>query len=436
MSNCFSNYLRGAKVSNMIPVYKSSFFSDVGTLAMNMALALFVLQMTGSSAALGITLLLSTIPYFLLSLFSGVISDNFNIKKIIIFCDVARLILILLFLLIILLFTFFYEQTSLVLFSINVLVTLISFFEVFQTNAYISILPSLTKKDEIIDVNTTLTILMELARIIGPLTGAVLYNYLGIEGVSLLVTILISLSIISGKKIESVNIVINKNKKNFLKILGNEMQGFKELIAFDVRVTSLYINGFATHLFLLPFIAIGMPYLLVVVLQGSSNEFGFIETIISIAGIVSLAFVPPFKKWGVSKNIFIGIIGMSVGAVLFVGLLSLGFINILIVNPMARIIYFSFCVFIIYFSFGYYGVYFSTFLQKNIPSQYIGKGMSLVMMFNSLGRIIGYSLYGILFGLPLIFPVSCLLLGMILKILIHFPFMKKEKEIGNHGKFN
>lgn len=84
-------------------------------------------------------------------------------------------------------------------------------------------------------------------------------------------------------------------------------------------------------------------------------------------------------------------------------------------------------MFVIYLCFGYYGVYFSSFLQQNISASNMSKGMSTVMMLNSLGRMLGFSLFGFLFSYSINMAVFVLIGGMILKVIIHIPFLVIEK---------
>ncbi|MEM5670316.1 MFS transporter [Bacillus cereus] len=105
--------------------------SRIGTLSFTAALSLYVLQITGNPGDLGLTLLMGTLPFFALGLLTGVICDRFDKKKIVVVCDIARIIIGALFLLSL----FFVEQEDQIS-IIYVVVILFSVFEAFYKQAF------------------------------------------------------------------------------------------------------------------------------------------------------------------------------------------------------------------------------------------------------------------------------------------------------------
>ena len=76
-----------------------------------------------------------------------------------------------------------------------------------------------------------------------------------------------------------------------------------------------------------------------------------------------------------------------------------------------------------------YGVYFVSFMHENVRSDMLGKGQSLVMVFNALGRILGFILFGMLFDQSLAAAVITFVVGMSLKIVVHMPFMAADRKL-------
>ncbi|WP_303973028.1 hypothetical protein, partial [Streptococcus merionis] len=205
----------------------------------------------------------------------------------------------------------------------------------------------------------------------------------------------------------------------------------KNLLKYDIRVTSLYFNGFTTHLFLTPFIGIGLPYIVKTIINGSDLQFGLLSTLTAVGGLLAVFLVKTLKSKNVSQSILLGILGMILGSMGFIFLIFPDVIVYLNQHTMLAIMILGLILLVIYTAFGYYGIYFSTFLQQTISSKTIGKGMSMIMLFNSSGRLIGYILFGYLFSRNLWLPVVLLLVGMLSKIFIHIPFLLHDKNEEN-----
>ena len=103
---------------------------------------------------------------------------------------------------------------------------------------------------------------------------------------------------------------------------------FWQLATKDVRLTSLLSNGFTTHLFMFPFIMIGLPYLITQTFSARPVEYGYLEAVCALGGILSLLVVPHTKPWGVSKSLLRGILGMVAGSAIFL---------LLLVGPVAEL---------------------------------------------------------------------------------------------------
>src|SRR6056297_4220036 len=87
-SNLLHNY-------NFILLFLGGFVSRIGNGIHYIALVWFVLDITGSGSATGLILLLSTLPGVIIGPFSGVIADKFDRKKLIVFMDILRGLIVL-----------------------------------------------------------------------------------------------------------------------------------------------------------------------------------------------------------------------------------------------------------------------------------------------------------------------------------------------------
>lgn len=119
--------------------------SLVGSNMQQFALSLYVLTITGSATIFASILSVSILPRLLLSPIAGVFGDWFNRKKTIVLLDFINGIILGIFALI------YITSGSLTVFLICILVILLEITEIFFNSAMSAVLPSLVKKDQLMD---------------------------------------------------------------------------------------------------------------------------------------------------------------------------------------------------------------------------------------------------------------------------------------------
>ncbi|MNI63253.1 hypothetical protein D3C73_1186110 [compost metagenome] len=146
----------------------------------------------------------------------------------------------------------------------------------------------------------------------------------------------------------------------------------------------------------------------------------------AICAIVVVIFIK--KRFNTSQNIGIGIIGMTATVLPYYALGNNNFLQLLAVNHLLPVIFFSIVTFAIYLAYNTYAIFFIAFYQKIIPTDMLGRYLSVTSLLYAIGRLIGYKMYGFLLDhTSLVVSVVILGLGMILKLLVHLPFMKYDK---------
>jgi len=361
----------------------SSIFGDI---LLNIGLALYVLKLTGSAGKFALILSVGLLPRVLLGLFAGAIVDRFDKKKIMILLDVARgIYLSILFML--------WLLGYMNLFLVYVTVVFFSVCSIFFNPCAITVLPSILKEEELVSGNSIMNVCIETISILAGIIAAGIYGIAGIGVIILLDAVTFLISAASEMLIDFKSSV-SKNKK--ATVLEDVIEGMKVFTS-DSRIVSLVINGTLTHLFLFPFIMIGIPYLLVTVLKCPDVYYGIVEAT-AAAGMVIAPFIVTMTKNKVNtaKGINVGIIGMMVAVVAFLPLINPDFVQMLMENKVYALLYFSIANLFMYLAFGYYVVFFVSFYQKNIPNEYLGRFGSTLSLLFSIGRIIGFSLFGFL----------------------------------------
>ena len=139
--------------------------SRLGDSLNTMALAWWVLQKTGSAAAMGGILICTTIPMLLCLLFSGVVVDRFPRVRLMLASDVLRAGLVLVI-------AFLVYQSWLQLWELFILSSLFGVVEAFFYPAYAALVPDLVASELLPSANSLRSISLKMAQIIGPGIGA------------------------------------------------------------------------------------------------------------------------------------------------------------------------------------------------------------------------------------------------------------------------
>jgi DHA3 family macrolide efflux protein-like MFS transporter len=156
--------------------------SRMGDSIDSIAVMWMVLELTGSTLLMGTVMLCNMLPNILLGPFAGVLADRFNRKKLMIFSDIARGLLV------------------------TVLATaLTSIFETAQHPARAAVRPSLVRIEDLITSNSMHSFSETAAQMIGLACGGAIVATLGIGGALLIdfLTFIISALLISSIKIPS-----------------------------------------------------------------------------------------------------------------------------------------------------------------------------------------------------------------------------------------
>lgn len=390
-----------------------------GTIFLNISLALYILALTGSATKFASVLSLGIIPHLLFGPLAGIAVDRMNKRTLILLLESGRAIC--------LLTLFFSSQLAPIQAEvIYVCVILFSACDVFAAPAYVTLLPAIVKVDELNDANAFDTTIVESIRVLAPLLGTVVYSQFGLGMVFLIHAALCLLSVAATCLIVLPPQIKKDSATTILHDLKTGLQSFTR----DTRIFSLVANGMLTHIFLFPFVLLGFPFLIKQVFIGSDLDFGMVESLQtagSLCSIVGVVFLQ--KRYTLPANIGIGILGLIVFVCPLLLLVHPEFFQTLSHHPLLVVGFFGAVSFLLFFAFGTYGVFFRTFYQQTIDPIMLGRFVSVMAMLFAVSRFAGFHLYGKLFdSYPLLYPIVILGVGMVLKLLMHVPFLQEEKK--------
>src|SRR5690554_5793651 len=149
--------------------------SLLGSNMQQFALSLYVLALTGSATIFASILSISILPRLLLSPIAGVFGDWFDRKKTIVILDFVNGAIIGIFALI------YIVNDGISIPMIYVLVILLETTEIFFHSAMSAVIPSIVKKEEMLDANSINSLVMNIGNILAPIIAAFLYGTFGMK---------------------------------------------------------------------------------------------------------------------------------------------------------------------------------------------------------------------------------------------------------------
>lgn len=361
--------------------------SIIGSGIQMIAIPLYILDITGSGAAMGIFTLLGMLPRLLAAPFAGVIGDRWNRKKIMVWTDFLRGFLILFLALL----SFNGTLTILILFIIQAIV---SVFDGFFGAATGAMLPDIVSEDNLRKANSVLGSVNSFSLIIGPILGGIIYGVLGItmvfflNGISFLISGISEIFIDYKVKFEKVG------KLNFKSFFTE----FKEGLSFIVKKRGLrYLFSFAMiiNFLLSPLFQVVEPYILRQIVKMSAQQYGFVQTFFTIGMLLGNIVLAVFLSKTKAKNLMV--MGISIESLMMLAFGILIFPNIL---SLFSIWNFFWITGIIYFTIGLFNTFvnvpINTNLQLMTPSNIRSRVFSAIEIFAQLMVPFGAVIYGFL----------------------------------------
>lgn len=397
------------------------FISLMGSGVQDIALPLFILDLTGSGTIMGTFMILSVAPRLVLYPFAGVVGDRVNRKWIMVSTDFGRGILIL----VLALLAAKNFVTIPVLFAAQIMISLMNALFRPATRA---MLPDIVKEEDLMQANSVVEVVDNFSYIVGPILGGIIYGIGGIKlaflinGLSFLGSGVSELFIRyqqKTKKLEKLTEVVTDFKEGIHFIRTH--RGLLILLVFALLINFLYN----------PIFGVFIPYVLRVVIQFSSEQFGLLQTSIVVGiliGNVILGML--FAKSTVEKMVTRSLIIRTGLLFIFVILIFPHTIQTLNHGSWAM-----FCaVFLAFILMGIFNAFVNTplsvGLQKLIPTEYRARVLSVGGLIAEGIVPIGYGIIGIALDRAPAYIIALFLSLLLLFVILLF-VLKYLKETWN-----
>lgn len=354
-----------------------------GNAILRFALALYVLDATGSAAVFGTVTAIAVIPTILLSPFGGILSDRVNRRNIMAALDFATAALALGLGLLL------SEENAVALITVTLL--LLSVIQACYTPSVNSSVPLLQAEGNLVKANAVVSQVSMLANLIGPVLGGVLYGFFGAMPIILVSGVCFFLSAVLELFIHIPFQPLDA-KTGILQIVKDDL---RESIRFmtreqpDILRITLMIAVYS--LFVVSTITVGLPYMIRTVLGLSSQLYGAAEGLMAAAGIAG-GIASGFLAGRLKTSRLYWLLVLSGAALVPVGAAFL-----LDCGPMTCYIVITICIMAMQLLIALFSIFMLSLAQGRTPSHLLGKMTAYIMTLTMCAQPVGQALYGVLF---------------------------------------
>lgn len=354
-----------------------------GNAILRFALALYVLDATGSAAVFGSVTAIAVIPTILLSPFGGILSDRVNRRNIMVALDFATAALALSLGLLL------SEENAVTLITAALL--LLSVIQACYTPSVNSSVPLLQAEENLVKANAVVSQVSMLANLIGPVLGGVLYGLFGAMPIILVSGVCFFLSAVLELFIHIPFQPLDA-KTSILQIVKDDL---RESIRFmtreqpDILRITLMIAVYS--LFVVSTITVGLPYMVRTVLGLSSQLYGAAEGLMAAAGIAG-GIASGFLADRLKTSRLYWLLVLSGAALVPVGAAFL-----LGCGPMTCYIVITICIMAMQLLIALFSIFMLSLAQGRTPSHLLGKMTAYIMTLTMCAQPVGQALYGVLF---------------------------------------
>lgn len=354
-----------------------------GNAILRFALALYVLDATGSAAVFGTVTAIAVIPTILLSPFGGILSDRVNRRNIMAALDFATAALALGLGLLL------SEENAVTLITVTLL--LLSVIQACYTPSVNSSVPLLQAEENLVKANAVVSQVSMLANLIGPVLGGVLYGLFGAMPIILVSGVCFFLSAVLELFIHIPFQPLDA-KTGILQIVKDDL---RESIRFmtreqpDILRITLMIAVYS--LFVVSTITVGLPYMVRTVLGLSSQLYGAAEGLMAAAGIAG-GIASGFLADRLKTSRLYWLLVLSGAALVPVGAAFL-----LGCGPMTCYIVITICIMAMQLLIALFSIFMLSLAQGRTPSHLLGKMTAYIMTLTMCAQPVGQALYGVLF---------------------------------------
>lgn len=366
---------------SIIFVQIASLFGDA---VLRFALPLYVLNVTGSAALMGVVTATAWLPYLLLTPIGGVAADRVNKRRIMALLDTLMALTCAVFLA-------FDGVIDIIGLSICALVILYAAQSVYQPTVQAAV-PFVVPRESIVRATAIVSQISALSGLIGPVIGGLVFGLFGIEPVVMVAGVAFAVSVILIVLFVRIPFQRTERTEGVVRtVVGDLAESFTFLRQQRPVILKAIFLVAGINVTLSAFIIIGTP-VTVTQLLGLPNQYmGFAEGALALGGLVG--------------GILVGVLANRLSLrkapiLLFVAAVSLVPIAAVLGIPMEAMTAYGILVVSLFISMAcatMFSIQAISFIQMETPAHLVGKVIALAMAMANCAQPVGQLIYGGLF---------------------------------------
>lgn len=374
---------------NFILYLTGRFISFIGTGVQQIALPLFILDLTHSGALMGVFSALNLVPNLITSPFAGILGDRKDRRNIMVVADFGRGILVgmLGFL------AFGGKLNIYILFGVQILISIMD--SIFNSSSS-AIIGELLEEDGLMRAMSARGGLDAISMIIGPALGGIIYGLFGIKTIFFIN----GLSFILSGIMSAFMIYVCRNHDNGKITIKTFFHENGEVLTFmkkDKGLMQLAIFCMISNLLVAPFIDIVMPYVIKKGIGFTSQQYGYIIAAFTVGVLVGNIALGIFCK-NLKTKIIINLGLLIEGIMFFILAIAVFPTQVKLFGGHSWMLFAVLsCIFLLVGAFNAcVNTPLQTNLQKMVPNDMRSRFFSLLGVFCQGAIPLGAIIYGIL----------------------------------------
>lgn len=388
------------------------FITTTGSLMQMSILPLYILDLGGSAATMGTFLLASMLPMMLVAPFAGVHGDRHNRKRIMVSSDLISAVLA----------GLLWGSAIAGLLTLPLLFliqALLGVSQMYFETATGGMVPHLVPHDELATANSKIAAARVAASIAGPVLGANLYVFIGIEALFALNAVSFLLSggfeaMICYRHTERIeadrgNSVLTDLKLGMLFIAGQKL------------ILSISLFFALITLTIGPVMQLIVPLVFKTVAGLPDSWYGYVQNFGAVGGLIGAVFAGvSLKRFGFARNFTAANAAILLGLVAIALVADPTVVRALADNQLGYFLLLGISLLILTSSFSFISIPVQTLIQQETPPEYLSRVYALVGLISKGGMPVGAYIYGLVLARVAAHHVMCLTAIAMLPFLLMF----------------
>jgi len=337
---------------------------------LNFAMALHILDMTGSAAIFSTIISISFIPTIVFGPIGGILADRLPKKRLLMIADTVKALLVTA-----LAIELFRGTAS--IFFIGFVLTLMITLTTVYFPIIAAIVPTIVDKEDIVKANGLAQGVKSLSRFAAPALGGLMFGTIGIY---YLVIGVAGLYIISA--ITNIFLSLPETETGFkggvVKAIASDLRaGFVYITKTDPRVFDLALTVGIIAMAFFSLLTVALPFVGRVVLGVSEAQFGIAQALVALSALFGAVFSNHAKvKTYLKPKYLIHWTFVSAILSLPIGIAVLPHFDM---SPAGRFFVFTMGLFLVMAVFTVFNIIKMAAIQENAPRDMVGKATALTM---------------------------------------------------------